>query len=641
LAAGLALSIAIASPARAAPGIAMAWGFNHDGELGNGTTEGSDVPVAVAGLRGVRALAGGTHHSLALLDDGTVMAWGANNQGQLGDGNTESSPVPVPVSRLTEVAAIAAGEDFSLALRKDGTVMAWGKNSSGQLGNRTTTNSDVPVPVGSLTQVATIAAGDAFALALLKGGSVRAWGENAYGQLGDGTRESSAVPVAVGLPSAVTAIAAGSWHSLALLPDGTVAAWGANEAGQLGDGGEAASDMPMPVSSLGSVSRIAAGRMHSLAALSSGRVLAWGANFAGQLGDGSHAGPELCGAPALSPCSRLPVATNGVEQAAALSARGDHSMALIGDGSIMAWGNNMSGELGNGTIGPEPCANGSCSATPVAVCQEGLQIPCPDGPHLIDVRSISAGEIYSLAVVEPRLPLPELGRCVRVPGGGAYTGTSPRCVTLSSTHNGHFEWLPGRGPKAKFDDQLGELELETVRAHKLACGHGLFEGEYTGPKTAVIHQLILSGCRDLTASTSCQTNPTEEGLVTDSVPLEAALGFVRSGEKPAVGWVIEPRPPATSLVSFECGTSATAVAMAVEGAAIGRVMPLDQMVSGFELRYRQSGGKQIPESFEGGPRDILTLASTALAGATGSEQAGLQAKATRAGEEALEIKAKP
>src|SRR5438128_12206527 len=81
LAAGIALAIAIASPARAAPGIAMAWGFNNDGELGNGTTEGSDVPVAVGGLQGLRALAAGTHHSLALLDNGTVMAWGDNDEG--------------------------------------------------------------------------------------------------------------------------------------------------------------------------------------------------------------------------------------------------------------------------------------------------------------------------------------------------------------------------------------------------------------------------------------------------------------------------------------------------------------------------------------------------------------------------------
>jgi hypothetical protein len=217
---------------------------------------------------------------------------------------------------------------------------------------------------------------------------------------------------------------------------------------------------------------------------------------------------------------------------------------------------------------------------------------------------------------------------------------SPRCVTVSSTHSGHFEWLPGPGPRAKFDDRLGELQLETVGAHKLNCSSGLFEGDYIGPKTATIRQLKLSGCRELTTGASCQTNPAEEGLVTDTVPLEAALGFIRSGERPAVGWVIEPRPPATSLASFECGAIASATAMAVEGGVIGRVTPLDQMVSGFELRYRQSGGKQIPESFEGGPRDVLTLTSTALAGAPSSEQAGLQGKATRAGEETLEIKAK-
>ena len=80
--------------------------------------------------------------------------------------------------------------------------------------------------------------------------------------------------------------------------------------------------------------------------------------------------------------------------------------------------------------------------------------------------------------------------------------------------------------------------------------------------------------------------------------------------------------------------------MAVEGAVIGRVTPLDQMASALELRYRQSGGKQIPELFEGGPREILTLTATGLSGAKTAEQAGLKAKGTRTNEVPLEIKAK-
>ena len=130
----------------------MAWGCNDSGQLGNGTTTDSDVPVAVSGLGGVTAIAAGADHSLALLSDGTVMAWGYNGSGQLGNGTTTDSDVPVAVSGLSgTVTAIAGGGTHSLALLSDGTVMAWGRNGSGQLGNGTTTDSHVPVAVSGLS----------------------------------------------------------------------------------------------------------------------------------------------------------------------------------------------------------------------------------------------------------------------------------------------------------------------------------------------------------------------------------------------------------------------------------------------------------------------------------------------------------
>ncbi len=122
-------------------GTVMAWGANGSGQLGNGSTKNSHVPVAVSGLSGVSAIAaaqgvgaGAGSHSLALLGNGTVMAWGSNNEGQLGDGSTTSSTVPVPVSGLSGAAAVAAGEQSSVALLGDGTVMSWGTDSGGVLG---------------------------------------------------------------------------------------------------------------------------------------------------------------------------------------------------------------------------------------------------------------------------------------------------------------------------------------------------------------------------------------------------------------------------------------------------------------------------------------------------------------------------
>ena len=110
--------MSIHSLALLADGSVMAWGRGNEGELGNGAMAGSDVPVSVElGGAAVTAISGGEEHNLALLGDGTVMAWGANGQGQLGDGGTAASPVPVAVTGLTGVSAIAAGGHNSLAAR--------------------------------------------------------------------------------------------------------------------------------------------------------------------------------------------------------------------------------------------------------------------------------------------------------------------------------------------------------------------------------------------------------------------------------------------------------------------------------------------------------------------------------------------
>jgi hypothetical protein len=157
-----------------AGGTVLAWGFNFDGELGNGTsgyfTE-SSTPVPVSGLSGVVTVAGGYDHSLALRSDGTVWAWGSNSFGQLGNGTTTNSPTPVPVSGLSGVVAVAGGMDHSLALRSDGTVWAWGSNYWGQLGNGTTTDSLTPVQVGGLSGVVDVAGKRQKSLALKSDGT--------------------------------------------------------------------------------------------------------------------------------------------------------------------------------------------------------------------------------------------------------------------------------------------------------------------------------------------------------------------------------------------------------------------------------------------------------------------------------------
>jgi len=184
------------SMARQSRGIVEAWGEDKSGQLGNDRTENSNVPVPVCAvaespckaandLNEVIAIAAGGSHSLALLKNGTVDAWGEGKYGELGNGKSENSSVPVKVSNLSEVTAIAAGELTSYALLSNGTVMAWGNDEAGELGNGKSENSSVPVKVGGLSEVTAIAAGANHGLALTRNGTVEAWGDNESGQLGD------------------------------------------------------------------------------------------------------------------------------------------------------------------------------------------------------------------------------------------------------------------------------------------------------------------------------------------------------------------------------------------------------------------------------------------------------------------------
>jgi alpha-tubulin suppressor-like RCC1 family protein len=276
IAAGLYHSLALCSD-----GSVAAWGRNSDGQLGDNTAMGRLLPVAVntgSGVsaiygKAVAAIAAGSSHSVALCSDGTVAAWGRNNYGQLGNRSTTGSYVPVAVNSSSEVSAlygkmvtsIAAGGVHSVALCWDGMVAAWGRNNYGQLGDNTGRDTNAPVAVNTglgisalhSRTVVSIAAGMEHTLALCSDGTVAAWGRNFEGQLGDDMASGAASlkPVVVNTnegvsalySTIVTAIAAGYNHSLAVCLDGTAAAWGSRAYGQLGNNSTTISDVPVPV----------------------------------------------------------------------------------------------------------------------------------------------------------------------------------------------------------------------------------------------------------------------------------------------------------------------------------------------------------------------------------------------------------
>lgn len=249
------------------------WGKNAYGQLGNGTTTASAAPRQVAGVTTAVAIAaadtamgGPLEHACAVLATGSVVCWGYNGQGQLGNGTTTSSSVPVAVAGITTAVSVAAAGGATCALLADHTVRCWGMGrktpaavggvtsattvsigsdgSSGRSCALQTSPAGVvcwglyypytaPKAVAGLATATSISVGFVHACARLSDGTIRCWGSNWAGQLGDGTEmNASDTPVRpVGVASAIAASAVGddsSGSSCAVISDGTVKCWGPN-----------------------------------------------------------------------------------------------------------------------------------------------------------------------------------------------------------------------------------------------------------------------------------------------------------------------------------------------------------------------------------------------------------------------------
>ena len=231
-------------------GTVWSWGQNNDGELGLGNTTEYDEPQQITDItEKITDVKTGYYHSIALTEKGEVYTWGYNGNGQLGNGTREDSLVPVKVTGLKNVTKVNAYKYMTIALTQNGEVYAWGSgygakpvklnftrkiiDVSGNLvlaENRKAYNLDETKSYGK--DLIKVVAGYNHYLGLTSDGEVYAWGSNSYGQLGNGNNTSSSTAVKVVTPDGksnitnIVDISAGDSYSIITDKDGKVYTFG-------------------------------------------------------------------------------------------------------------------------------------------------------------------------------------------------------------------------------------------------------------------------------------------------------------------------------------------------------------------------------------------------------------------------------
>ena len=320
------------------------WGDN----LGNGTSSTSSVAVAVKNITNATAVSTDASSYCARLSTGRVDCWGPAGF-DLGTGSNAPSKVPVAVKNITNAKTLTSNIDSSYcALLTTGRVDCWGNNSNGELGNGSTVaNSNVPVAVKNITNATSVVSDVSGFCATLLTGGVDCWGDNTFGYLGNGsTVANSNVPVAVKNITNAKSVSSSNQAVCALLTTGHVDCWGDNSSGALGNGTTTSSNVPVAVLNITSAKAVSTTYgigpdTGFCALLTTGSVTCWGDNSSGELGNGSAVAH-----------SDVPVAVKNITNATSIGGAkvSDYYCATLSTGRIDCWGDNSSGELGSGSF---------------------------------------------------------------------------------------------------------------------------------------------------------------------------------------------------------------------------------------------------------------------------------------------------
>lgn len=327
-------------------GEAWCWGYNRAGQLGDGTGEDSDTPVAVAADAAFSQLSAGRYFTCGITTEGETQCWGDNSRGSLGNGETgagsSDADQAAPVTVDTEVTfeSIVSGQLHTCGLTEDGAAYCWGAYASGQLGNEAGEDVTTPQPSAEGLAFGSLApGGDTSTCGITVEGEAYCWGNDSFGQLGRGDESSAPRPEPAPVTGAheFASLTLGRTHACGIDTEGELWCWGANDTGQLGDGTTESAAVPTAVATDQRFVQVAADDGFTCAVADGGDAYCWGANVDGRLGDGTEDD------------STEPVAVSGDLAFVELSAGEVFTCGVTEAGGAWCWGSNRVGWLGDGS----------------------------------------------------------------------------------------------------------------------------------------------------------------------------------------------------------------------------------------------------------------------------------------------------
>ena len=326
-------------------GEAYCWGDNSVGQLGNGSTESSMIPVAVSGDLRLKSISAGWDHTCGVTDDNDAYCWGRGRYGRLGNGSSENSMIPTAVSGGLSFESVNSGLAHTCGITTDGDAFCWGRNEDGILGNNSIESSPVPVPVSGGLTFGSINAGSATTCGITTNGDAYCWGASDFGSLlgqGDDDRDGKIAPglVAGEFNFKPNSISVGLDHVCAISTADEAVCWGRGRYGKLGigsaDGLGVIENLMTPREVKGNISftLITTGIFQTCGIATDGKAYCWGRNGSGQLGDGTT--------------------TMRVEPAAVsvnlnfkdIAIGSDHACGISSNDEVYCWGDGNAGKLG-------------------------------------------------------------------------------------------------------------------------------------------------------------------------------------------------------------------------------------------------------------------------------------------------------